>query len=146
MVAETAEGKLRLTRAVLRKDAPQAPDPNEQVGGERERTPPVFLTMFEEVALTLSLRLGQTMTRVGSDDGDGGHGARDGLDSAHGPRNSQPTSPRSSVTATDQRSVRAEQRASAELEFWRQGAPKRKGDEPTEDVSRDPRSTAAAPL
>ena len=39
MIAETAKGKLRLTRAVLRKDAPQAPDPTEQGGGEQERIP-----------------------------------------------------------------------------------------------------------
>ena len=67
MFAETAEGKLRLTRAFLRKDIPQALDPDEQ-GGEERQIPPIpprpVLDMFEEVALTLSLRLGQMMTRL----------------------------------------------------------------------------------
>ena len=38
-IAETAEGKIRLTRAILRKDEPQAPDPSAQGGGDQEIPP-----------------------------------------------------------------------------------------------------------
>ena len=61
MIAETAEGKLRLTRAVLRKDVLQAPglmSKEEESESEFPRSFRSMLTMFEEVALTLSLRLG----------------------------------------------------------------------------------------
>ena len=35
-ITETEEGKVRLTRAILRKDAPQPPETAGQEGGERE--------------------------------------------------------------------------------------------------------------
>ena len=91
MIAETVEAKFRSTRAVLRKDAPQAPDPNEQGGGERERIPhQIPLVIFKG-----NVRRGSSEPQpparadddtVGSDDGIGRHSPRDGMGSAHGPR------------------------------------------------------------
>ena len=62
-IAETAEGKLRLTRKILRKDAPRLQilisKEDEEESEKSPRSPRLILEMFQEVVPTQGLRLGQ---------------------------------------------------------------------------------------
>ena len=93
-IADTAEGQIRLTQVILQKDAPRL-QILVAMADVSEKSPRIPRLIFQNV------RRGSSDPRpparadrrfddgtAGSDDGNGdvgGHGPRDGLDSAHGP-------------------------------------------------------------
>ena len=155
-ISETEEGKVRVTRAILRKDAPQPPEPAGQGGGEREMIPPVppsdnVRRNSSEPKPPIPARdeMNENMDDLPARDS--AHGPRDGLDSAHGSQTKQPGLPETGVagrgtTVRGQHLINA-LREEREAQLRRQRAPKRKGNEPTDDGSREPlRGTLPPPI